>query len=138
MAGHIAKKIGLFVCVWAFIIAGALSPVYAQLDSFQDVNDATLDSVNPLLQFSDKGEELSTPGGVLSRFLNSFAFPIAGLILFVMITWGGFEILSGSASKKSAETGRQRITAAIVGFLLLFTSYWIVQIIEYIFGVKIF
>lgn len=96
------------------------------------------DNFNPLkIANSPIADDLSTPGGILSRVLE-FAFPIAGLILFVMIVWGGFEILSQSATKKSTEAGRQRITSAIIGFLLLFVSYWIIEVIERVFGITIF
>lgn len=79
---------------------------------------------------------LRSPGGIVSRALQ-FIFPLAGLILFLMLVWGGFEMLIGAPTKKSMESGRNRVTAAIVGFLLLFSSYWIWQIIEIVFGVKI-
>lgn len=105
---------------------------------FQQVDDNVLDQINPLkIGNSPIAEDLSTPGGILSQVLT-FAFPIAGLILFIMIVWGGFEILSQSATKKSTEAGRQRITSAIIGFGLLFASFWIIQIIEQVFGITIF
>jgi hypothetical protein len=96
------------------------------------------DLFNPLKQFgdADTSEQLSTPGGIVSRVLV-FAFPIAGMILFVMLVWSGFEILAGSASKKSLDAGKQRATAAIIGFVLLFASYWIAQILEVVFGINI-
>lgn len=104
-------------------------------------SNETFDSLNPLKRTdtqSDQsvGASLSTPGGIVSRLL-AFALPMSGLILFVMLVWGGFEILAGSATSKSVDAGKQRITAAIVGFFLLFSSYWIVQILEVVFAVKI-
>lgn len=97
----------------------------------------TFDAVNPLqISQSEYADDLSTPGGILSRVLT-FAFPIAGMILFVMIVWGGFEILAGANEKKSLDSGKQRVTAAIVGYLLLFCAYWVAQIVEYIFGIAI-
>lgn len=76
-----------------------------------------------------------TPGGFLT-LLIPYLFTFAGLILFVMILWGGFEMLMGAADSKAQEAGKQRITAAVIGFMLLFVSYWIAQIIQYIFGVN--
>lgn len=107
---------------------------------------AFFDSVDPLqvgggdtIQTEERSvyaNALRSPGGVVSRLLV-FIFPLAGLILFFMLVWGGFEMLIGAPTKKSMESGRNRVTAAIVGFLLLFSSYWIWQIIEVVFGVKI-
>lgn len=77
-----------------------------------------------------------TPGGIMSVLLP-YLFTIAGLILFVMILWGGFEMLSGASDTKAQEAGKQRIIAALIGFVLLFISFWIAQIIQYIFGVNV-
>jgi len=85
---------------------------------------------------SNAATDLSTPGGILSRSLT-YAFPIAGTILFVMILWGGFEMISGATESKSLEAGKQRITAAAVGFLLLFASYWITQLLQIVFNISI-
>lgn len=108
----------------------------------QDCADTSLDAINPLLIGGDTTiipvgpGELKTPGAILSRFLL-FAFPIAGFILFVMIVWGGFEILMTSSTKKTLDAGRQRIQAAVIGFILLFTSYWVIRIFEMVFGIKV-
>ncbi|MBP9820107.1 hypothetical protein KBC79_05230 [Candidatus Woesebacteria bacterium] len=117
-----------------------------KFDIFKGPTNQVLDELNPLsigggtdinnAQPSAYKADLSTPGGIVSRLLE-FAFPLAGLILFAMLVWGGFEIILGAANKKSVDSGKQRITSAIIGFLLLFSSYWITQIIEVIFGIMI-
>jgi hypothetical protein len=99
------------------------------------ITGSDLDNVNPL-KIGGGDMSLTTPGGIFSKVLD-FSFPIAGAILFVMILWGGFEIVLGATEKKSYDAGKQRITAAVVGFLILFVSYWLVQIMEVVFGVKI-
>ncbi len=113
---------------------------YAQEGGGLTVDNYDLEAINPLnignTTNTSLAEQLSTPGGIISRVLV-FAFPLAGLILFVMIVWGGFETLAGSATKKSVESGRKRITSAILGFILLFASYWIIQIIQLVFEVQI-
>lgn len=92
------------------------------------------DKFNPLVLESSKAQQLSTPGGVISEVLK-YIFPLAGLILFVMIFWGGFEMMTSSVSGKK-DAGRQRVTTAVIGFLLLFATYWIGQLMEVVFGVK--
>ncbi len=104
---------------------------------FTKVDKATLDSFNPLLiEGSAVADELSRPSSVISR-LMTYIFPIAGLGLFVILIISGFEIMMAAAGKKSIDAGKQRATAAVVGFMLLFASYWIAQIIEIVFGIKI-
>ncbi len=96
-----------------------------------------LDSLNPLkTEKSPLADELSTPAGFLSRALL-FAFAAAGLVLFVMILYGGFKILSGAQDDKSLQEGKQRITSALIGFLLLFSTYWVAQILQIVFGIRI-
>ena len=76
----------------------------------------------------------------VSDLLNSILPPlltIAGLILFGMIIMGGFEMLTAASDAKKAEAGKGRITSAIIGFLIIFCAYWIVQILEIVLGVKI-
>lgn len=104
-------------------------------DPFEGPTEETFDFLNPL-NLGTRAALLSTPGGILTQVLI-FAFPLGGLILFIMLVWGGFEILLGGANKKYVDSGKQRITAAFVGFFLLFSSYWITQIVEVIFGVAI-
>jgi hypothetical protein len=86
---------------------------------------------------SEKLTTFQRPAGIISEALK-YLFPAAGLILFVIIVLGGFEILAGSASSKSKDSGKQRISAGIAGFILLFASYWIIQLVEIIFRVNIF
>jgi len=113
---------------------------------FEPPSKETLDSLNPLLigggdsldgaVASPYASDLADPGGIVSRLLE-FIFPISGSILFAMLVWGGFEMLVGAPTKKSIDAGKQRITAAVIGFLLLFASYWLMQIIEVIFGIVV-
>lgn len=79
--------------------------------------------------------KLDTPGEIISA-VYPYLFSVAGIILFAMLVWGAFEIMMGAASSKSADSGKKRITTAIIGFLLLFFSYWIGQLIQYIFGLN--
>lgn len=77
-----------------------------------------------------------TPGSIISTAMP-YLFGIAGTILFVMIVMGGIEIMMGAGNPKSAENGKNRITSAIIGFALLFSAFWIGQIVQIIFGINI-
>lgn len=78
----------------------------------------------------------TTPAGIVSAVLP-LLFTAAGMILFLMLVWGGFEMMINATDSKAQEAGKQRITAAIIGFVLLFCSYWIAQLLQYVFGVTI-
>ncbi len=126
--------------------AGSPTPSGPIANPLEPPTDAFFDLVDPLQHGGGQtvldnvpsayASQLRSPGGIVSRLLV-FAFPLAGLILFMMLVWAGFEMLVGAPTKKSMDAGKQRATAALVGFLLLFATYWIFQIIEVVFGVRI-
>lgn len=59
-----------------------------------------------------------------------FIFPIAGIILLAYLVWGGFDYLTSMGDAKKAEAAQGKITNALIGFLLIFAAYWIVQILD--------
>lgn len=65
-------------------------------------------------------------------------FGIAGLFLFLYLLWGGFDYLTSMGDPKKAEAGKNKITNAIIGFVIIFASYWIVQLVDYIFKLGIY
>jgi hypothetical protein len=100
-----------------------------------EVSEEMLNSLNPLAVGGGTAD-LSTPGKIISRALAGFIFPIAGIILFVQLLLGGFQMLTGAAAKGMDE-GKQKITSALIGFIILFAAYWIAQLLELIFGIRI-
>lgn len=107
------------------------------LNIFEGPSAASFAALNPLKIFeSPYADEFTSPAGIINRALL-FVFPLAGLILFVMLVWGGFEMITGATNSKSMQAGKQRITAALIGFGILFASFWIIQIVEYIFNLAI-
>lgn len=80
----------------------------------------------------------SSLGKLISAILPN-VYIIAGIILFILLIGGGFMFIvgAGSDNPEQAKKGRQAITAALAGFGVIFASYWIIQIIETVTGVKI-
>ena len=60
-------------------------------------------------------------------------FSIAGILLLLYLIWGGFDFLTSMGDPKKADSARGKITNALLGFLLIFAAYWIVQIINFVF-----
>lgn len=81
------------------------------------------------------GEDI-TFGVVLSALLP-YLYVFGGMILFSMLIWGGFEMLAGAQDTKAQEAGKNRITAAAIGFILLFVSYWLAQLLQFLLGINI-
>ena len=80
----------------------------------------------------------TTLGDIISNVLPNI-YMLAGVILFFLLVGGGlmFIVSTGQENPEGASKGTQAITAALIGFLIIFASYWIIQIIEYVTGVGI-
>lgn len=80
-----------------------------------------------------------TDFGSLISIVVSNLYVVAGIVLLFLIILAGFGILSaaGSGDKQKMAQGQQAFTWAIIGFLIIFASYWIIQIIEVITGLSI-
>lgn len=95
------------------------------------------------LTLVDISTEFNSPLGqtkgvndIVSVLLNS-AIAIAGVILLFLLIGGGLKIITGAGNSdpKSTADGKQAVTYALIGFIIVFTAYWIVRIIELIIGV---
>jgi len=78
-------------------------------------------------------------GEIISNLLNN-VYVIAGVLLFILLIVGGvgFIMGAGADNPEKAKRGKQAITAALIGFVVIFCAYWIVRIIEILTGVSIF
>lgn len=135
---HVGWNPPLWCCGWYDSTTGcnASPPTPTPAVPIPPVNQELLDDLNPLKLFSTKADQLSTPGGIISEVLK-YAFPIAGMILFGMLVLAGVKMLTGATNSKNMDEGKQIIGTAVAGFIVLFASYWIIQLIEVIFGIKI-
>jgi len=81
--------------------------------------------------------QFNTLSDVLSNALG-IIFPAAGAILLAMLIWGGFDYITSFGDPKKAEMGKNKITSAIIGIVVIVLSYWIVQLIDYVFKLGIY
>jgi hypothetical protein len=58
----------------------------------------------------------------------------AGLVLFIMIIGAGFAMIQGGG--KNAEKAKTTMTSAVLGFIIMFAAYWIMQIIQLLTGIN--
>lgn len=84
-------------------------------------------------------EAFQSLGNFISAILPNI-YILAGLIMLFLLIGGGlmFIVGAGQESPERAGQGKKAITAALAGFLVIFVSYWIIQIIEIVAGIKIF
>lgn len=62
---------------------------------------------------------------------------LVGVVLLIYIFIAGFRMVSQPGNKGTTDSARKSLTYAVTGFLLLFASYWIMQIVEFYTGVSI-
>lgn len=76
-------------------------------------------------------------GNLVSLFLK-ISFVLAGLILLFYFILGGIGMISsaGKNDPKTAEQAKQTITSAVIGFVVVFTAYWIVKLLGTLFGIS--
>jgi len=67
-----------------------------------------------------------------------YTYLIAGIITFVILILGGFELLTSNGNQETVKKATGRITSALIGFVIVFISYWLIRIVEIILGIKIF
>ena len=75
-------------------------------------------------------------GQIVSRLLV-YIFPLAGIATFIYLLIGGFGYLTAAGNEEAAKKAQGQITNALIGFLIIFLSYWIVQILEIILGIQL-
>lgn len=74
-------------------------------------------------------------GKLVSLFLN-ISFVVAGVILLFFFILGGIGMIgsAGQSDPQKAEQAKKTVTSALIGFIIVFASYWIVQLIGQLTG----
>lgn len=75
-------------------------------------------------------------GEIINQLLP-YIYAFAGLALFVMLIWGGITLMTAAGDPAKSKAGYGRITAGLIGFLIIFVSYFVAQLVEVILGIKI-
>ena len=77
--------------------------------------------------------------GDLVSIILSNAIIFAGVIMVFLLIFGGISIIIGAGqdNPEAAARGKQAATTAVIGFIIIFAAYWIIQIIEAMTGLQI-
>jgi hypothetical protein len=81
----------------------------------------------------------SSPGRFISALLPNIIV-VAGIIFLFLIVGAGFSMIVGAGGQKSPQEmakSRAALTWGVVGFLLVVTSYFILEIVQTILGVNL-
>jgi len=72
-------------------------------------------------------------GSIISTAL-SFVMALAALIVFMYLIWGGIEWITSGGDKSKTESARNKITAAVLGLIVLAASYAILLLMLQVLG----
>lgn len=89
------------------------------------INNQTING--PLIGINDLG-------GLVSKVVNTFLIPLAGIILFLVLIWGGYDFIISRGNPEKVKSARAKITTGLIGFILLIVSYLIVRLLSEVFG----
>ena len=92
--------------------------------------------------------QIQAPGGIptggnasFNVILQSFItlFFVLGLLMsLVYLIWGGFNWIMSQGDKTKVQAARNRVIYAIIGLIVMFLAYVIINLIGSIFGVKLY
>lgn len=74
-------------------------------------------------------------GDVLSELLP-YILVIAALAMTLMLIVGGITLMTAMGDPGKTKDGYGKITAGVIGFIIIFVSYFVAQILEVVLGVK--
>lgn len=85
---------------------------------------------------------LTTYSGGVSSLVSTIlktTLTVAGVIFLCLLIFGGFNLIMGAGENdpKKAAQSQAIITDAVIGFLVVILSYFIIQVIQVVTGVNI-
>ncbi len=72
---------------------------------------------------------------IYNPILN-LVYILSGIIILTSFLWGGFVIISNSGNAQEVAKGQKIITTTLIGLVALVSVYWIVQLVEYLTGLR--
>ena len=69
------------------------------------------------------GRGFASDIGVVINAVLSFVMVIAALLVLLYLVWGGIEWITSGGDKSKTENARNKITAAVIGLIILAAAY---------------
>ncbi len=86
-------------------------------------------------------ERIASPdfaGGRIGTIVNKlvpYIFAVAGILLLLYLIYGGYKYMLSRGDPKTIESAKSTITTALIGFVIIFVAFWIVQIVGRVLGI---
>ncbi|MFZ3301484.1 MAG: hypothetical protein WA152_02075 [Microgenomates group bacterium] len=95
---------------------------------------------NPVVGSSLKGYESGNADRFLEKFIPNgvgLLFVAGALFFFFQLIWGAVSWILSGGDKGSLEAAKNRLTSAVIGFVLLIASFALIGLIESFFKIDI-
>ncbi len=79
----------------------------------------------------------ATSFGSIIGFIVNVLFTIAIVIALVFLIWGGIKWIMSGGDKGKVETARSTIIAALIGLIVTFAAYFLLNIVLNFFGLSL-
>ena len=103
--------------------------------NFEDLQNS-IPGLKDTFKWNSGGTAASKVGIIISEILP-YLFVIAGLLLLFYLIYGGFHMMIAANDEKGLVEAKGKIINALIGFVLLFISYWLVKLMGFILGISI-
>lgn len=97
-----------------------------------------------VLTFPGIKEPITNPGNIptaglssIVQFVISLLFLGAVILTLFFLVYGGISFITSGGDKQKVSQARLRITYAVVGLIIIFLSFFIINLIGGIFGINI-
>lgn len=117
------------------MLLGLIPKVYAQVSPCGAGNGGI--DLGDCLKLSDNtrvSDTYDTPAFLVNLLISNL-FVVAGIIFFLFMIVAGFKFITGG--QKGAEQAKEIINTALIGFIIMFAAYWIIQIVALLTGINI-
>ncbi len=82
------------------------------------------------------GQNLSL--GQVLGFVVTIAFVLAVLIALFFLLWGGIKWITSGGDKGGVEAARNQIIAAVIGLIIVFLSFFVLNLVLGLFNLTLF
>lgn len=140
------KKLTAFFLILLFFILHFLSLKTLNIDFLPQVNAQSQSPSNEDVEIDlgsylklSNGQKVSDVFQKPSDMLNliiKVVFVAVGLILFVLVIISGLSMIAAGTTD-SKDKAKGTLTSALIGFIVIFAAYWIMQIIQVLTGTDI-
>jgi len=76
--------------------------------------------------------------GAIIGFVITIAFVIAILVALLFLVWGGIKWITSGGDKGGVEAARNQIVAAVIGLIVVFLAFFILNLVLTLFGLSLF